>query len=739
MNEIYTLQSVFLGRMFQVPDYQRGYAWEEKNWVDLIQDLELLPSERNHFTGTLVLRKNGRGAPKFKDEEGQVYDMFDVIDGQQRLATVVLLLDAIHDEMRRLDLANLANGLKKMYLAINDLNGQPHTRLRLNRDSQEYFYNNVLGFKPDIAGPAIRSHRLLQDAHVYFDRYLAKQSTKQGPAYPDWLRELYFKVTQHLTVLLYEVENELDAGIIFETMNDRGKPLTELEKVKNYLLYLASKLDLPTPHDLHEQVNATWTHIFEELMTAGLSGVEDEDQLLRVHWLMAYNYNPKAWEQSRSIKTRFSLRDYQERHAVLLQEIGEYLDTLRNAVTAYCDIHRPRRAGAFNEVDFLLRARIVETSEKLTRLGERGKVRATFLPLLIAVRLKAGDDGLTYLQTIELCEKFDFRVYQWMRYRAFAAQSTFFRIGADFFKKPDATHLLAEITATAWNYCTNAQFDERFARETENWYQWGGLKYFLYEDEQRLATERREPVHFHWEDLWDTRRDTIEHILPQTPTTEWIAAFPDENSRKRWLHDIGNLTLTYDNSYLLNKTFPAKKGHPAEANCYASSSFFVERQLAGYEAWNEAQVKDRREKLRAWAGQRWHIPEPQVAAGVEASEALAPGEHLGWLADKNGVGEEYQAILNAAGKHNIHLRPHKWCMVCAPASKKTGALFTVWPQRERLFVQVWFTNFKSLLGFPESRVRDILGPEQDQRLTGAEADDFIDRLDQVFTEFSASK
>ena len=58
--------------------------------------------------------------------------------------------------------------------------------------------------------------------------------------------KLYFKITQHLTVIVYEVANDLDAGVIFETMNDRGRPLTELEKVKNYLLYVCSKLDLPT-------------------------------------------------------------------------------------------------------------------------------------------------------------------------------------------------------------------------------------------------------------------------------------------------------------------------------------------------------------------------------------------------------------------------------------------------------------------------------------------------------------
>lgn len=54
-NLVNTLDEIFANRMFRIPDYQRGYAWEQQQWADLIQDLELLPAGRNHFTGTLVL------------------------------------------------------------------------------------------------------------------------------------------------------------------------------------------------------------------------------------------------------------------------------------------------------------------------------------------------------------------------------------------------------------------------------------------------------------------------------------------------------------------------------------------------------------------------------------------------------------------------------------------------------------------------------------------------------------
>ena len=67
--------------------------------------------------------------------------------------------------------------------------------------------------------------------------------------------------------------------MIFEVTNDRGKPLSELEKVKNYLLYLANKIE--GQHDLADIINSTWTEIFHRLMSAELVSMEDENRLLR--------------------------------------------------------------------------------------------------------------------------------------------------------------------------------------------------------------------------------------------------------------------------------------------------------------------------------------------------------------------------------------------------------------------------------------------------------------------------
>src|SRR5947209_678641 len=179
---------------------------------------------------------------------------------------------------------------------------------------------------------------------------------------------------------LYTVEDQAEVGVIFEVLNNRGKPLSELEKVKNYLLFLASKLNLP-PHQLADEVNRAWTHVFERLMQADLTSADAEDQLLRSHWLMAYDHLRKNWDDSKSIKARFNLRPKekslqtlsaeeivaavkelpggeratllarmeaqaggkgeQDEHKALLHDLIEYAQTLEKASLAFCDVQKP--------------------------------------------------------------------------------------------------------------------------------------------------------------------------------------------------------------------------------------------------------------------------------------------------------------------------------------------------------------------------------------------------------------
>src|SRR5215218_631094 len=126
----------------RVPDYQRGYAWDVRNWDDFLDDLDLLEPGKQHYTGTLVLHSPNGGRQR-RDEEGRNYEIFHIVDGQQRLTTIVLLLDALRREVARVGKLKLAEGIKKNYISVPDFDyGRPLFKLQLNRDTHDYFVNN---------------------------------------------------------------------------------------------------------------------------------------------------------------------------------------------------------------------------------------------------------------------------------------------------------------------------------------------------------------------------------------------------------------------------------------------------------------------------------------------------------------------------------------------------------------------------------------------------------------------
>ncbi len=146
MNDLSPIHSVFADRLFHIPDYQRGYAWGEKQLKDFVEDIELLEPGKEHYFGTLVIQQLPVQATPIIDRSGRFFKRVDVIDGQQRLTTVVLLMDAIRDAMSsRPELREMAEGIRELYLNVNDRAGQPMLRLNLNRDCDEFYRTAILG------------------------------------------------------------------------------------------------------------------------------------------------------------------------------------------------------------------------------------------------------------------------------------------------------------------------------------------------------------------------------------------------------------------------------------------------------------------------------------------------------------------------------------------------------------------------------------------------------------------
>ena len=609
MNNIVSLDELFHKRLFRVPDYQRGYSWENQQVREFLEDLELLPGGRYHYTGTIVLHEVDSDTERM-DTDGNAYVPVDVVDGQQRLTTIVLLLDAIRSSLSGLsDTARgLSQGIKKNFVSAQEINGLPLFKLTLNSDTDHFFKDSILAEQPGVEGPQITSERRLANASQQIARYIADNAERRDATKEEWLRALYRKLATQLRFTLYEVEDDAEVGVIFEVMNDRGKPLTDLEKVKNYLLYASTSLTVP--NELSKAINSAWAEILQQLMSADLVSSNDEDRLLRAHWLVYHNPQSREWQGSRSVKGKFSLRSYAGHHQEFLADLLSYTEGLRASSIVMCDAYSPNRTNAFAtyKTQPRVRTQVVEWSEKLRRTG----YLATFIPLLIAVRREWPHDPAKYLEILKQCELLAFRIYSWKQYRSNHGQALLFRL-ANGLATGQRTYngVAGRIKEHLAYWCETDDFkDEGPDGKQGTWYGWSGLRYFLYEYETTLASEQGGPPKVPWDEL--NRRDlqdSIEHILPQSVSGQpyWEERFT-KPTHAQYVHDLGNLTLTRHNSSYLNKQFPEKKGSvKAEGHCYAKSPFFVERELLQWEDWDADAIDGRRTRLLEWAQRRWAI------------------------------------------------------------------------------------------------------------------------------------
>ena len=615
MDNVVSLDDLFHKRVFQVPDYQRGYSWEKQQVKEFLDDLELLGDGRYHYTGNVVLHEPKQTSSlRQMDEDGNTYDSVEIVDGQQRLTTIVLLLDGIRRSLSKFPgpAQILSDGMKKNFIAAQNMSGQPLFKLSLNDDTDHFFKTGVLADQPSVEGPQITSERRLAHAARQIASYLADNVDAAEVTGENWLRSLYVKIASQLRFTLYRVEDEAEVGVIFEVMNDRGKPLTDLEKVKNFLLHASTCLNPQVPNDLGKSINGAWANILRQLMAAGLESSADEDRLLRAHWLTHYDPAARQWKGSRSVKSKFDLRRNIERPEKFLNDLHKYTEGLRQSSVSFCDAFKPGRHDAFKSFENPEgRAQVIQWSTKLGRVN----VIAPFLPLLLAARERWPDEPNKYLEMLKLCEVFAFRIYRLRQLRSDAGQASLFRLGYDLAqKRKDFDGVIRDVKGNLAHWCGNEHFRDMMSGEsglTSEAYSWGGLRYFLYEYETHLASEQGASPIVTWDELRKRDlRNSIEHILPRSIDGRpyWQEKFT-RAEHERYVHDLGNLTLTKHNSHYSNKPFPEKKGAVgAEVeHCYAESPLYVERELMEWGDWDVSAIEERRARLLEWARARWAV------------------------------------------------------------------------------------------------------------------------------------
>ena len=214
-----TLGHLLSDRWLAVPRYQRPYAWESEHVAEFWNDLRSAHADsRQYFLGAVVLTHDG--------------DRFLVIDGQQRLATASLLLAAIRDELASKDEDALAEHVEQQYLArFNPASRRTEPRLLVAAADSDFYEQRFIRRAGGTAASA--SQRRLTAAFEYLRKEIA-DAQMDASGLLAWAEYL----SKSALIVLVEAASEADAFQIFETLNDRGAPLTIADLLKNYLLSL---------------------------------------------------------------------------------------------------------------------------------------------------------------------------------------------------------------------------------------------------------------------------------------------------------------------------------------------------------------------------------------------------------------------------------------------------------------------------------------------------------------------
>jgi uncharacterized protein with ParB-like and HNH nuclease domain len=533
VTDLLTIEEVISGKLFKIPDYQRGYSWDQEQVEDLLKDIEhIVKQNHKHYTGTLVISK---------DIQKQ---RFDIVDGQQRLTTIIILLKEIFETNQ-----NKFASIYSTFLIQPD--GQ--YILETNKETDAFFKECIIGDKKNLP-ENIKSLQNLKKSKKIISKWLENQNSDV----------IYKTVLNKLGFLCFAPENTQEIGIMFEVINNRGKALSELEKIKNYFIYYAT---IHNKISLQIKVNNNWESILKYLSEASVISNADENNFLRNCYLVYYSSNKsKSWNVYDELKLKYKPDDILNLE-IKIAEIETFIDFIQTAAQSFAffikgDVFKREYSGSLkSEIGMIL---------KQLRCHP---VNASVLPLYLATMSYLQEKPEIVLALLKIIEITNFRIYVLPNAnisRADSKQGDLFYWAYELYncqdwhsENDDEEHFTYEgrlIEGDIFD-CTKVQLRDFTTRmcpesvfvqsltvdldESIDYYHWNGLRFFLASYEEKLNAKRKETWDI--EKILISRQETKKDKLNDYLSREHIWAnknllqyFPENYIHKRRL---GNFVL----------------------------------------------------------------------------------------------------------------------------------------------------------------------------------------------------
>ncbi len=533
---------------FVIPIYQRLYSWKkeqcEQLWDDIIKTGGNDQIE-GHFIGSILYTRvdDTHSSPLL------------IIDGQQRLTTITLLLIALrnylNDEVKILE--KFSRKEIESYLINSNKDGDKKFKLILSEPDRETLLSLI---DKDRRKPSEPSLKIMENFKL-FEEWIRKNTDKL---------ETIFKGLEKLMIVWIALEKgKDDPQLIFESMNSKGIELTQTDLIRNYIIM---ETEVKKQEDFYNQY---WRAMEEDFK---------QNETLFNRFVRHY-LTIKTGKIPKEKRVYEAFKDYQQKEGI---EIEDLLKDLQKYCGYFCQI-------AFKK----------EENKDLNKaLGFLVDLeRDVVYPLLLELYSDYSDGVLSkqdFIPIIELTESYICR-------RAVCGLGTngLNKVFASFTKKINKDQYLESIKAhflslekTTGKFPKDSEFKDSFI--TIDFYHFKKIKYFL-ERLEKFDTE--EPV--------DTQECTIEHIMPQILTEEWERDLGEnfQAIHEKYLHTIGNLTLTGYNEKYSNNSFQEKRDMEKG---FKQSPLKLNQSLKNLESFGEKEIEKRANDLADWALKIWTYP-----------------------------------------------------------------------------------------------------------------------------------
>lgn len=559
---------------FVIPVFQRRYDWRKEQcqrlWNDLVNVVNA--GFRQHFFGSIVSVIN--------HEPKKIEYM--IIDGQQRITTVSLLLAAIcnlaHDKELG-DPKGLAPLIFQSYL-IDKFKDDDNTRLRLNKQDYDAYYRIV---NNDLSDP-------IEPCNVLFNYEFFVEQIKMNKNQIT-ISDLH-QAIRHLSIVDIQLkQGEDDPQLIFESLNSTGLALSEADKIRNLVLM---NLPYQTQKDYY---NKYWqkieSHVAHNQMTVS--------DFARDYLTIILRRTPRADQVYAEFKNYY-LQTGPETEKVL-SEMLKYSRYYQIIVTAKHDDPNTTKAlkalqRLENKVTYPYLMELLDNVEeqiisvdsltRVLRLIENFLFRRTICSV--------PTNALNKLFTI--LEKDVRRHHQWKsQYEAVFSYVLMNKLSSSRFPRDDEFQQ-ALLTRDIYNMHARS-------------------KVYLLEELENFGTKNVVDV----SGLIAEHMLTIEHIMPQTLTPAWSKSLEPnaEETHVRWLHTLGNLTLTAYNGEYSNRSYQEKKDMH---NGFKESKLMLNDFVVQCSQWTEIEIEQRAAKLANIALSRWPMLESTFAPSKPAAETI---------------------------------------------------------------------------------------------------------------------